>query len=159
MSWAPISNSGGKTIMPSCLSEMPSSLSEQIMPLDSTPRILAGFRRVNWPLRGSINWAPTWAKAILSPTLRLGAPQTTVCSPVPRFTVARWRRSALGWGLTAVICPMTIFSQLPPTTCIPPTSLPAMVSRSAISAGGRVMSTYSLSHFSGTFIFIILELS
>ena len=58
-SGVPMGASAGKTIIPSWLSEMPSSFSEHAMPLETTPRILAGLRRNTSPLCPSISWAPT----------------------------------------------------------------------------------------------------
>ena len=65
--------------MPSCSSEMPSSRSEQIIPRDSTPRILLRRSLRNSRVCGSRSCAPTCANAIVCPAARLGAPQTTVC--------------------------------------------------------------------------------
>ena len=58
--------------MPSDFSASPSSSAEQIMPWDSTPRILAA-RRVS----PSGKVAPTRAKATFCPAFTFGAPQTT----------------------------------------------------------------------------------
>jgi len=147
----PSAASRGNTIMPSWLWEMPNSFSEQTIPHEVTPRILAGLSTIFCPLWPSISSAPVRAKAILSPNSRLGAPQTTVCLSSTMSTVTRRRRSASGWGSIATICPTTTPCQLCPSDSRL-VSVPAMVSRRATSARGRSILTYSLSHLTGTFI-------
>ena len=68
----PNGSSLGRTIIPSCSSEIFNSRSEQIIPLDSTPRILA-FLIFRFP--GRIE--PTVANGINCPESTFGAPQIT----------------------------------------------------------------------------------
>jgi hypothetical protein len=56
--------------MPAASASMPSSLAEQSMPKDSTPRTVA------CRISSSGSLAPTRAQAVLSPARALGAPQT-----------------------------------------------------------------------------------
>ena len=63
----------GNSIIPSCLSDMISSFSEQSMPLDGSPLILPFFKVKFKPGTN----VPTFAKTPIIPDLTLGAPQTT----------------------------------------------------------------------------------
>ena len=75
--------SAGSTLIPSWLFPIPSSSSAQIIPNDSTPRIL-DFLILKSP--GST--APSLANRTFCPAATFGAPQTTVrSSPVPSFTL------------------------------------------------------------------------
>ncbi|KUG26522.1 hypothetical protein ASZ90_003640 [hydrocarbon metagenome] len=80
------------TIIPSWLSLIPSSLSEQIIPVETSLRILAFFIS-NSPFGIT---APTFANAIFCPVLTLGAPQTTLKSSLPSVTTHNVSLSALG---------------------------------------------------------------
>ncbi len=120
--------------MLSASSPIPSSFSEQSIPSDSTPRFLVAW--IFWP-PGSV--APGGAKAARAPTVRLGAPHTTV----------KWR-SAVATRQTPCL---SIASTSPTTTPESPatrgaasaTSMPAFVRRSATAFGDRSVSTNSLS--------------
>ena len=82
----------GSTQIPCASSESPSSRSEQIMPSDSTPRILL-FR--SFVPSGSL--APICATATDCPAATLGAPHTTESFvPPPISTTQSLSRSALG---------------------------------------------------------------
>ena len=140
----PTTASAGRTMMPSWLSPMPSSSSAQIIPNDSTPRIL-DFLILKSP--GST--VPSWAKRTFWPAATLGAPQTTVSgSPAPAFTVVMWRWSESGCA-SQVNTSATTTPASPPGICscssTPSTSMPIAVIASATSCGVRSHFKYSLS--------------
>ena len=89
-------------MIPVWSSVIPSSLAEQSMPQDSSPRIFAGLM-VNPPG----NTAPGKARAVTKPMRALGAPQTTLFNSEPTFTSQSTSLSALGWGETASILATT----------------------------------------------------
>ena len=90
----PTTAESGRTIIPSWELPMPSSSSAQIIPIDSTPRIL-DFLILKSP--GST--VPIWANRTFCPAATLGAPQTTVRgSPLPASTLVMCRWSLSGWG-------------------------------------------------------------
>ena len=123
------------------------------MPADSTPRILAAFSVSTFPVRASTRRAPTLAKATFCPAAMLGAPHTTVS--LLAFQADRRQPQAVRvWdaGRRWLTYPTKTLSQEPPTTSMLPTSVPDIVSRWANSAGGRSISTYSLSQDKGIFI-------
>ena len=126
-SGVPGTSAGSSTMMPAWLSPSPSSSSAQIMPWDSSPRILAFFRVTPF---GRL--APTAAKATFCPAATLGAPHTTLnTASAPASTVHSDSLSACG-------C-LTQVSTWPTTTPVRPakgwrissTSRPSMVSLSA----------------------------
>src|SRR4030067_180770 len=82
----------------------------------------------------------------------LRAPQTMRYAFSPARTRHRESRSAWGWGSTAMISPTTPPSKASPTSSMPSTSRPAMVSRSASLAGESSQSTYSRNQLQLTFM-------
>ncbi len=96
--------------------------------------------------------APYTPSGTRIPATRFGAPLTTVSLRSPRSTVTSTSRSALGCGWISATRPTTMPSHASPTVSMEATSVPAMVSRCASSAGGRSTATYSLSQLNGTFI-------
>ena len=93
----PASAESSKTKMPAWSSPSPSSLSEQTIPDDSIPLIVAAFKDSSFPVLLLIIKAPSFAKAIFCPGVTLGAPQTTVTiSSFPRFTLGSRSLSAFG---------------------------------------------------------------
>ncbi len=88
----PTGASASSSSSPDASSDNPSSLAEQSMPCDSTPRI-AAWRMFKPP--GSI--APTWAYGATTPGATFGAPQTTdTGASWPTSTRQTVRRSAFG---------------------------------------------------------------
>ena len=94
----PTEASSGSTQMPECSSPSPSSRSEQIMPRDSTPRILAFLS-----LKSPGSTVPTRPTATFCPCATLGAPQTMPSgSPSPTSTRQALSLSALGCGARSI---------------------------------------------------------
>ena len=134
--------------MPCASSESPSSRSEQIIPSDSTPRIL--LLRSLVP-SGSL--APICATATVCPAATLGAPHTTErFAPPPISTTQSRRRSALGCGATSSTRPTTIAGSRETPFSIEATGNPRIASACARSSGVAGSSTQSWSHDQGTFI-------
>ena len=147
----PTTASSGRTMMPSWLSPMPSSSSAQIMPKDSTPRIL-DFLILKSP--GST--VPIRANRTFCPAATFGAPQTTVTgSGEPSSTVVMCRWSESGWS-TQVRTFATTTPARPPgissSVSILSTSIPMDVIASATSCGVRPACKYSLSQLYESFI-------
>ncbi len=136
----PMPGSPGRTQIPCDSSLSPSSRSEQIIPSDSTPRIL-----VRRSLVPSGRWAPTWATATRWPAATLGAPQTIERRAEPMSTWQRVSRSAFGWRAASTTCPtmMAGSSDLPGVSDC--TGKPRMARRWASSSGSPGRSTQSLS--------------
>ena len=89
--------------MPELSSLMPTSFSEQHIPKDSYPATGRG------EISSSPILAPTFANAVLRPTLTLGAPQTTsVREPSPASTFKRWSFLESGWFSTDLISATTM---------------------------------------------------
>ena len=132
----PVVRSSLRTIIPSWLSLSPSSSSAQIIPRDSTPRILAFL--ICMPL-GSVQ--PGSATATVCPAATLGAPQTMVLTSVPTSTSQTVRRSAFSWGWQELTRPITIPSKRLPRAFTPSNSKPAMVNRSTNSGHSQSKST------------------
>ena len=148
-SGAPTTASSESTIIPSCSSLISNSASEQIMPSDTTPRIVAGLSSSRRPVCMFSSITPGRAKQIFWPAATFGAPHTTSSGgPSPGSTSHNVRLSALGCGLVARTYPTTQPSQ-PPRVNTSPASMPPMVSRCANSSGPSVMSTYCESQENG----------
>ena len=148
-SGSPGSRSPSSTIVSECSSEMPTSSSARIIPLDSTPR---SFALPSFVPSGIT--APGRATATIWPAATLGAPQT-ICSgsPAPTSTLQTVSRSASGCGSASSTRPTTNPSASPtPTRSIRATSVPVRSNRSAISAVERSGEQYSRSHATGTLI-------
>ena len=140
----PTTASSGRTMMPSWLSPMPSSSSAQIIPKDSTPRIL-DFLILKSPGRT----VPIRANRTFWPAATLGAPQITgTGSGEPSSTVVTCRWSESGCG-SQVSTRATTTPASPPGICscssTPSTSIPIEVIASATSCGVRSHFKYSLS--------------
>src|SRR5438034_762946 len=90
--------------------------------------------------------------ATLSPGLWFCAPQMIVRSPWPSFTLHTDNLSEPGTLSRVRICATTMPSNSPASVCIPSTSRPSIVSRSASSSGGQSKSTYCLSQLRVTFM-------
>ena len=140
----PTTASAGSTMMPSWEAPMPSSSSAQIMPKDSTPRILLFLI-----LKSPGSTVPMRAKRTFWPAATFGAPQTTVTgSGEPSLTVVMCRWSESGWG-------MQVSTSATTTPASPPgisswnstlsTSMPIEVIASATCSAVRSHSRYSLS--------------
>src|ERR1700674_3115104 len=131
----PIGICESSTRRPAVSSEIPSSLAEQSIPCDSTPRIVVV--RMSAPA-GRV--APTSAHGTTMPGATLGAPQTiTKGSPEPASTRHTVSRAAFGWRSTdstrAATTPLNAGAAFARSS----TSRPAMVSawaRESLSIGG-----------------------
>ena len=120
-------NSGGRTMMPACSSDRPSSRSEQIMPRDSTPRSLA--RLISMP-PGMV--VPMSATGTFWPWATLGAPQTMGKSSGPPTSTAQTERwSDSGCWERSTTCPTTMEAMASNGSRMASTSRPCMVRRSA----------------------------
>src|SRR5262249_21177381 len=95
---------------------------------------------------------PGRISATLSPAWKFCAPQTICRSPAPSFTRQRDSLSALGCFSRVITWATTTPSNSPPNFCIPSTSIPSIVRRSANSSGVHGTSTYCLTQFRVTFI-------
>ena len=148
---APMSVSEGKTIMPEWSFPMPNSSSAQIMPCDTSPRILPSFIVNSLPSL-KYNFVPMVATATFCPFATLGAPHTILrSSPVPMSTFVSESLSASGCLPHSMTCPMTTpFKSpfMPPMAVMPSTSKPSSVSNSATFSGVSLMSMYCLSQLS-----------
>ena len=108
----------GNSQMPLCSSPRPSSRSEQIMPHDSTPRILL-FLMCTSP--GSL--VPGKATATCKPARTLGAPHTICCgSARPTSTLQTDSLSASGCFSRSSTCPTTTASKCGKKRSTPSTS-------------------------------------
>jgi hypothetical protein len=99
----PTGVSSGRSRIPSCRSDNPSSRSEHNIPCESTPR---SFRSaiVNPPIS-----VPGNATTPTGPAVAFGAPHTIVRGrPSPTSTRHTERRSASGCGAHSTILPVTI---------------------------------------------------
>ena len=126
----PVTDSSSNTNIPPVSSPIPSSRAEQIIPLDSIPRILAPFKISCFPDLGLKRLAPSFAKTIFCPTSKFGAPQTTLAfSPFPRSRVGSLSRSAFGCCSNWITWATTKDSEshLSPICSIEATSKPAIV--------------------------------
>ena len=92
----PHSKLSASSMIPEWFSLMPRSFSEQSMPYDFSPRILA-FLTFMPPGR----MAPGRAMAVCIPAFTFGAPQTTLNVSLPTMTSQTVSLSALEWGLTS----------------------------------------------------------
>ena len=134
------------TIIPSCSSEIPSSLSEQIIPKLSTPLILA------LPiLKSPGRTAPTFAKTIFWPASTFGAPQTTLNVSDPSETEHNLSLSASGCFSAVKTSPTTKFSKESKSDTTSDSN-PLIVSFSANSVAVKSKSTNLLSQCNETFI-------
>ena len=131
---APRGASAASSRMPSSSSPMPSSFSEQSSPSDTVPRILAALMA-----RPPGSVAPGGANAVRRPGAAFGAPQIT--EKVLPGAATRQRR--MWWPAAVTPRSRSMASISPTTTPESPstrgdreaTSMPALVSRSAICAG------------------------
>src|SRR5690606_29306906 len=136
----PTGASAGSSSRPLPSSDSPSSLAEQSMPCDSTPRSLA--RRIARP-PGSA--APTTASGAFRPTRALGAPQTICSVSLPVLTLQTCSLSASGWRSQPTISATITPRNSGAAGAMPSTSRPAMVSRSPRAAGLSSTATHSRS--------------
>ena len=92
----PTFTSSGSTKIPSCDVPKPISSSAQIIPCDTSPRILESLILKASPAVG-YTVVPSTATTTFCPVATLVAPQT-ICraSPLPTSTVVIFNRSALG---------------------------------------------------------------
>ncbi len=119
--------------IPSASSPSPSSIAEQSIPCDSTPRILVRSMR-----RPPVSTEPTSATGTSCPTAMLSAPHTTCSgSPEPTSTLVSHSLSAFGCRSTERSRPTTTSVQSAPETSIALTSRPRIVSSSASACGAR----------------------
>ena len=132
----------GRTQIPCDSSLSPSSRSEQIIPCDSTPRILVLRSFVPSGRR-----LPTCATATRCPAATFGAPQTIERRAVPMSTVQRLSRSASGCRATSSTLPTTIPGSKDAPRSSDWTGSPRIASRLARSSGRSGRSTQSSSHF------------
>ena len=126
-----------------------SSGPEHSMPMDTSPRILPFL--ILPPGR----CAPSSAAATRMPSRTLGAPQTIwmgSASPTSTMQMCRW--SELGWSTQDTTLPTTTLSNCAPVLSTPSTAVPVMTILLAYASADTSMSTYSFSHFMGTFIAI-----
>ena len=143
--------SSGRTMIPAWSEPIPSSSCAQIIPNDSTPRIL-DFLILKSPGRT----VPIVAKSTFWPAATLGAPQTTVrSSPVPASTFVIWRWSESGCSTHSTTFATTTPARPPGiSSCSSKesTSMPMEVIASATWAGVSSHSRYSLSQLYESFI-------
>ena len=144
----PISAVSGNSIMPSWSSDRPSSAAEHIIPLLSTPRILA--LPSTMPLDGIT--APCCANIPFKPARALGAPHTNVCSPAPLRTVQTCKRSASGCGAAAMISATSKPAKAAAGSCKSSTSSPTSVNVSTMRSSGASVCKWSVSHDRVNFI-------
>ena len=105
---------GGSTRIPSWEFPKPHSSSAQIIPSDTSPRILA-FWMVKGSLPGMWMVVPTVAIITFCPAATLGAPHTMLLGWLsPMFTVVRDNLSALGCLVQVSTSPTTNPSRLIP---------------------------------------------
>src|SRR2546425_2326196 len=129
-------------MMPAASSPRPSSIAEQSIPADGTPRnVLVSIRR-------SPRREPGIAYGTRSPTARFHAPVTTSTTAPPVVTPAIWFFVEPGSGRKLLTTATTIPSKSTSCWAIRSTSLPASVRRSASVGASAVVSTYSLSQLS-----------
>ena len=142
----PALTESSKTIIPSCSSEIPNSLSEQIIPKLSTPLILA------LPiLKSPGRTAPTFAKTIFWPASTFGAPQTTLKVSFPSETLQSLSLSASGCFSAFKTSPTTKLSNESKSVTTSD-SKPRIVNLSAKSVAVKSKSTNLLSQCKETFI-------
>src|SRR5437899_2485725 len=129
-------------MIPAASSPKPSSIAEQSIPADGTPRnVLVSIRR-------SPRREPGIAYGTRSPTARFHAPVTTSTRAPPVVTPAIWFFVDPGSGRRLLTSATTTPSKSTSCWTIRPTSLPASVSRSASVGTSAVMATYSWSQLS-----------
>src|SRR5437762_1572321 len=126
-------------MIPAASSPKPSSIAEQSIPADGTPR------NVFVSIRRSPRREPGVAYGTRSPTARFHAPVTTSTAAPPVVTPAIWFFVDPGSGRRLLTSATTTPSKSTSCWAIRSTSLPASVSRSASVGASAVMSTYSLS--------------
>src|SRR3954452_20134945 len=128
------------------------SVSERIIPSDSTPRSFARPRRVP-----SGSTAPGSATSTVSPGATFRAPHTIVRMSEPAScTLQTRRRSASGCCSALITLPIRKKPALPspdgtPTRTIRSSSVPLSERRSPISSAESPGSQYAFSHVTGTF--------
>src|SRR5439155_4074073 len=129
-------------MIPAASSPRPSSIAEQSIPADGTPRnVLVSIRR-------SPRREPGIAYGTRSPTAIFHAPVTTSTAVPPVVTPAIWFFVDPGSGRRLLTSATTTPSKSTSCWAIRSTSSPASVSRSASAGTSAVMSTYSLSQSS-----------
>ena len=122
----PTGASAGSSMIPSEVSDNPSSFAEHNMPKDSTPRSFAAVMALS---PGS--FAPTVASAVFNPARAFAAPQT-ICSssPLPPArTLHTCSLSACGWRAASTISATTTPSNGGAAVSMASSSKPDMVRR------------------------------
>ncbi len=139
----------GRSIIPSCSSEIFISRSESSIPFDVTPRISVGFRVM--PVPGI--YEPPGANTPIMPVRAFGAPQTSsTVSPFPGSTVHTRSLSAFGCCVASRTFAVTKVSKPLARSSTPSSSRPTIVSASVISLRDAVVSRCSLSQLNVNFI-------
>ncbi len=143
----PTGASSGSSSRPEASLSRPSSLAEHSMPLDSTPRSLAGL------IFSSPICAPTIASGATRPGRAFGAPHT-ICSssPCPASTLHTCRRSASGWRTASTMRATTTWSRPSPSAVTSSTSRPMAVSTALSSSREAPVGTWLRSQFSENFM-------
>src|SRR5690242_2379770 len=148
VSGVPGAASTSSAMIPSPSWPSPSSLAEQSIPCESSPRI---FRSSSVIPPGRVT--PTRAKGYFFPAVTFGAPQTTCfLVPLPSSTVVIFRRSALGWGCTSSTRPITTASSSRWRGVIASAGAPSMARRWPISFASRRRRRKASSHRRESFI-------
>ncbi len=143
----PTGASSGNSSSPEASASMPSSLAEQSMPLDSTPRSFAALMAMPPTL------APTIASGATNPGRAFGAPQTICRSvPCPASTWQICRRSASGCLAHSTMRATTTPARPSPSAVTSSTSSPIAVSTADNSSRVAWVGTWLRSQFSLNFI-------
>ncbi len=145
----PTGASAASSIRPLSSPPTCNSVSEQSMPLDSTPRSLAFLI-----LKSPGNWAPIMAKGIFRPGRTFGAPQTTWKVSWPLLTWQTLSLSASGCCAVSSTSPTTTPLKLPATGVTASTSSPTMDRRATSSSRETCGLTQLRSHCSLNFILL-----